>query len=449
MSLRSTLLLAASLISGAACNGPAPDESLGVVWIVLDAAGARYFGVYGNEIATTPNIDAFARGGATVFERAYSQSAWTPASTASFLTGRYPHPLIQTRGVGALARGQSIAGVLREAGFDTAGFSENPFVTSTFGFDDGFGEFHEYFPHRVLREKHLEYERVDSETTISEAIAWLEGQKAGRFFLYVHLLPPHVPYNAPEPFGGRFDPDYRGEIEGRPATLVSIRNGRIEASDRDIEHLRLQYQENLAFADQQVGRLLDALSALDRFDDSLVIVAADHGEAFNEHGFVLHGHHVFEEVIHVPLLIRLPGSRPQPPSWRGVVELRQLVPTICAVARISDCPGEARSLTSILEGDEPGSEVALSFSAAGRQPIAAVVVPDHKLVVDPRSLRPRALFHLESDPGERRNLRGARPDVVKELRDAMAGREGDPVRIERKPIEEEVQQRLRALGYVD
>ena len=179
-------------------------DDLSVVLIVLDAAGARHFGAYGNALPTSPHFDALARDGSTLFTRAYSQSAWTLPSAASFLTGRYPPRRKQTA---TRVAGETLATLLHDAGFVTAAFSENPFVTSTYGFERGFRDFHEYFPKALLDDDPRFY-TTESARPTSDAVAWLDAQGPRRVFLYLHLLTPHSPYQPPTPFRGRFDPDY-------------------------------------------------------------------------------------------------------------------------------------------------------------------------------------------------------------------------------------------------
>ena len=166
--------------------------------VVLDAAGARHLGCYGSELPTTPRIDAFARE-ATVFERAYAQAAWTLPSVGSFMTGRYPPLQALEKRVG---EGEMLAKVVQRAGLRTGAFSENPYVTRPFGFAAGFEEFREYFPFGALARSPDRFERRDSRRTVDEALAWMRTKRGERFFLYVHFLMPHAPYDPPPPFGG-------------------------------------------------------------------------------------------------------------------------------------------------------------------------------------------------------------------------------------------------------
>jgi arylsulfatase A-like enzyme len=376
-------------------------DDLNVVLLILDAAGARYFGVYGNPLPTTPNVDALAADGATVFTRAYAQASWTLPSMASVFVGRYPMRRLQTR---MRVHGQTLATVLQDAHVLTAAFSENPYITSTFGFDRGFDVFREYLPESVLHQEVLSY-TTTSDVPTSDAIAWLEANAGRRTFLYLHLLRPHNPYHAPAPYGAMFDPEYTGPLDGKTETLLQINNGTLVPSQRDIDHLRFLYQENLAYGDHQVARVLDTLRRLGTFDRTIVIVAADHGEAFREHGVMLHTSTLFEEMIHVPLVIRMPPRfGPMPPRFDGIVELRDLLPTLCHALSLQCEVGTARSLLHPLRASTPAPRVARAWtSPIGWLALGAIVTPDRKLIID-MPVRRLTLYDLRHDPNETRNI---------------------------------------------
>lgn len=430
------VIAALALGCGRAPPPPQPHE-LSVVWIVLDAAGARHFGCYGNDRPTTPHIDAFARS-ATRFECAYAQAPWTLPSVGSFMTGRYP-PM--QRGDLRLTETETLAAVLQREGLRTAAFSENPYVTREFGLGTGFDEFREYFPYSVIRATKGDFERRDSERTVDEALAWVRERRDERFFLYVHLLPPHAPYDAPPPFGGRFDRDRRGAATGRPLTLAAVNDGRIAMGEDDLERVRLAYQENLSFGDHEVGRLLDGLRQLGRFERTLVVVAGDHGEAFREHGLLLH---------EATVLVRRPSPEPLPERFAGVVELRAIFPTICEALALRTCPADlAPSLLERIRDADARSGVARSWARGASGVLAALVLQRHKLIARGVTFEPLALYDLSSDPAETIDLRGAEPALVREvgiwLRDPnlefFVGGEAT--------VDPATRERLEALGYTE
>jgi arylsulfatase len=421
-------------------------RDVGVVLIVLDAAGAKHFGTYGNPLPTSPNVDALARDGGTVFERAYAQSAWTLPSTASLLTGRYPRRRSQPRTVVAH---ETLASALGAAGFRTAAFSENPLVTATFGFDQGFDDFHEYFP-KALYDANPRTYATDSARPTTDAIEWLTAHPDERAFVYLHLLAPHSPYAAPPPFRDRFAaPD--GRLDGDTDTLLRLNEGTLDASVSDVDQLRLRYLENLAYGDHQVGRVVDALRRAGRLDRTIVIVTADHGEAFREHGAVLHTTTLYEEMIHVPLVVRMPARfGPMPSRVSGIVELRDLVPTICHAVRAPCTVGTSRSLIHALRTTAPRPRVARAWTSYGSDlAMGAIVTADRKLIHD-RTARRLALFDLASDVDERHDL--ADVEVARARRLARRLRRPRPApaaELARRAPNEDTARKLRALGYAE
>ena len=439
-------LLVLLLSAPAAAAGDAPQPSgPSAVFVVLDAAGARYFGCYGNALPATPRIDAFAAR-ATVFERAYAQAAWTLPSVSSFMTGRYP-PIRNTNiRVGGA---DLLAPVLQRAGLRTAAFSESPYVTRDFGLATGFDEFREYFPYETLRRSPGRFERRDSGATVDAALAWVREQRGQRFFVYVHLLAPHAPYPAPPPFGGRFDPDYAGSVEGQPGTLTAINDGKLEIGARDLAHLRLQYQENLASGDHQVGRLLDGLERLGVLDRAVVLVTSDHGEAFREHGEMLHNTTVYEEMVHVPLVVRFPSPARLPGRFSGVVELRSIFPTLCEALGVASCPKSlAPSLFERVREARERPGLARTWALGPKGVFAALITQQHKLIVRAPS-EPLALYDLAKDPGETTDLRAARPELVEQARRSLRDPKLEFFAGGEATVDPATRERLEALGYAE
>jgi arylsulfatase A-like enzyme len=409
--------------------------------VVLDAAGARHFGPYGVGREVSPRLDALA-GDGTVFERAYAQASWTLPSTASILTDRYPPRERQDR---MRVDGETLASRLHAAGVATAAFSENPLVTADLGFTTGFETFHEYFPKQLLDARPRDYPRVSSQVTVDDAVAWLGANRARPFFLYVHLLSPHCPYPAPAPFGGRFDPDYGGDIQGIPDTLMRINEGILAITPRDLEHLRLQYEENAAYGDHQLGRLLDAVDALGLRRRTLVVVLGDHGEAFREHGVLLHSTTLYDEMIHVPLVVRFPASAGRVPArWPGVVEARHVYPTI---ARMMGLPGR-RGLLGVLRGRMRGPQVARAWTGEGRTALGSLTTSRYKVILDRRTRR-LELYDLANDPGEMHDLSGAQRSLAVRLVRRLRRAERNRFARRESPLDPDMVRQLRALGYLE
>ena len=235
-------------------------------------------------------------------------------------------------------------------------------------------------------------------------------------------------------------------------TLLRINEGTLAVSERDLEHLRLRYQENLAYGDHQVGRLLDALRRTGRFDRTIVIVAADHGEAFREHGWMLHTTTLYEEMIHVPLVIRFPPRFGRLPArWKGVVELRDLVPTLCDALHLTCSVGAERSLLRLMRLRRPPARAARAWTTdASTIALAALVTDRDKLVMDARARR-LALYDLASDPGETRNVAPSKPWRARRLarRLRAVGEARALAAAGRGVVDDQTARRLRALGYAE
>lgn len=302
----------ADLRSGAARMpaGPAPSlPGANVVFVVIDAAQRARFGIYGHEGGATPRIDALAQD-ALVFERAHSTAPYTLASTVSLFTSQLPpeHGVIEKEH----QLGEHVpvlAEALRDAGHATAAFSANAFVTEQFGLARGFETFEALFQDRpggVI---------VPAEEMNAAALAWLEAHRAGEgerpFFLYLHYIQPHEPYDAaPDRYYEGLEPDYDGPIDGSVANMYEVFAGRLVPDARDRTHLERLYEGNLRYVDAAIGRLLDRLEASGLLERTLVIVTSDHGEALGERGLYGHNTSVDETMTAIPLLVRLPGAFP-------------------------------------------------------------------------------------------------------------------------------------------
>lgn len=405
-------------------------QPLHIVWVVLDATPASELGTYGYERPISPHIDELARE-SVVFERAYAQAPLTLVSTASFLTGRYPRTAVLD---GKLA-GPAGTLLMRQRGYRTIAFSENPWISPAFGFDQAFEEIHVISPMKRATSRGaeiFEQARRDTARTIDRALEWMRVRRDVPFFAYLHLLPPHTPYNPPAPFRGRFvsgDPP----LDGPGRSLLELALGRGRDSDtghfwdtvlgwsplpvEQREFLRDRYDENLAYADHQVGRLVTGMHDALLLDSTLLIVSSDHGEAFGQHGQFLHASSVYDEQVRVPLIVRLPQTNSRISRIATPVELVDVMPTILEAAGVDTEGMAGESLLSALRGDElPRRPVKsfLSYSSEGRRKTAGfAVVKDHwKLIAVGDHL---ALFDLEADPQESHNVADRHSDIAEAL----------------------------------
>ncbi len=276
-----------------------------VVLITLDTTRADRMGFLGSDRGLTPNLDAFTHLAAT-FSRAYAQVPLTTPSHAAILTGTYPQYNHVNYLGDPLGKGLPfLPGLLRRNGYKTAAFVGalvlDPFKLAP-GFDRGFDVYNAGFHRRRSGEDNYHSLERRGEEVVNRAVTWLRKHPAGPFFLWVHLYDPHDPYDPPEPYRTRYQAEpYNGEI---------------------------------AYTDSVVGKLIGELRTQGLFDGSMIAVMADHGEAFGEHGEMHHGIFLYDETIHVPLVIKLPRQHTaiQVETRVGLVDV---APSILRVAHIS------------------------------------------------------------------------------------------------------------------
>ncbi len=441
-------LLAALLL--AACGGAARQpERLNVVFILVDTLRADHLGLYGYARPTSPTLDAFARD-AVVFDDARSQAGCTFPSANSILTSQPPARFLGQPG-GALGIPDGVASlpeILRANGWATAAVSasavvrKRPSVTNRHGgFGRGFGLF-------------VEDCLWKSAVCVNErALAALDTLPRP-FFLYLHYLEPHAPYRPPRFHQRRFARPraavQRFARRGDPNPIGRhIYTGEADpgATPADLRYLVDLYDEEIAFFDSQLALLLAALRDRGLFEETIVVLASDHGEEFLEHGHIKHCRTVYEASIKVPLVLRVPGAGPA--RLAPGAENLDVVPTLLDYLGI---PPAAYGFAgaSLRPAIEEGRRVREhQFSAQGAY--RAAVGPRHKLIHN-LATRRAWLFDLTTDPGERQDVLTARRRAYAPLRDAlrewMARAEGGDA-AESLALAEEAERRLRAVGYIE
>ena len=434
--------------------------------VVIDTLRADHLGSYGYAQPTSPNLDALARRGAR-FERAYASSSWTAPSVASMLTGLYPAVHGVERSTSVLGSGvPTLAESFRAQGYTTGALTSNPvFVSPRMGFDRGFDSFDtlhgppakatdavKIIPTDPTFQSFVEVATADRVT--DAALQWIAQVDRGDrpYFLVLHYLDPHADYFPPADLAARF-----GVLPGAPLTGVDQRpllRSFVAPDAKDLATLVGLYDAEIAFTDLHLGRLIEALGRTG--EPTLIVVTADHGEEFGDHGGLLHGQTLFDEQLHVPLIVAGPGVKAgatvaAPVSlvglWATIADLVGAKPapagtgaSLAALAR-----GESLSLTSIfadLETPSPG------MSAKHRR---GLIEGNWKMILPTEGAE--LLFDLARDPGERmdRSAEEGAPlarmsselsnrDAVAEARRANAA----PETIELSP---EVRAQMKALGY--
>jgi arylsulfatase A-like enzyme/Tfp pilus assembly protein PilF len=387
-----------------------------IIIISIDTLRADHLPAYGYTRVATPAIDALAADG-VVFERAYSHAPQTLPAHAALLSGQLPFESGVRDNVGfTIKPGERLLPqMLRDRGFTTAGVVSSYVLRKDTGIAQGFDFFDGEMP---AGSAELSIGQVQRDGGESELIAehWLDSIGTARAFLFLHLYEPHKPYAPPERFS-RYAP-YDGEI---------------------------------AYADEIVGRLVKYLKSHQFYDRSTVILLSDHGEGLGDHGEQEHGLFVYDEAIHVPLIVKQESNVGAGRRVASVVQHIDLVPTILDLVK-APVPGglRGRSLKPVLE-DSGALPPAAVYSEAlyaryhfGWSELTAITDDRYRYIKAPRE----ELYDLQHDPREQANIAAARPQPRQALRGALdrvvAGASIHPPR----DVPAEARERLESLGYV-
>lgn len=385
-----------------------PDVN--VLLISLDSLRSDFMSTYGHvpthapEAKTTPAIDKLAEEG-VVFENFKSNTSWTLPSHMSMMTGEpdIVHSVIE--GPFALDPTRpTIASVLRFLGYATAGFYTGPFCHERFGFhhgmdryEDSYGpelaalnqqraaaqmeldalviedrraaeQFYQQFRQMDGRIDAMSHRDVSSGVTTDKVLDAIDKAEAeGKpWFVFGHYFDPHYDYMPPPPYDTMFDPEYKGEMHGRhffnnqkigkitKDPRLTLRDRVI--SDRDLEHILALYEGDIAWTDSQLGRLFDTMREKGVLDDTLIIITADHGDEFFEHGGIGHRSTLFEEQLAVPLIIRFPNGEFGGQRLEGLASHPDIFPTILDVLSVPQPEMNSSSVMPMVRGESDGSD---------------------------------------------------------------------------------------------
>ena len=431
----------------AACDLPqvASSGRLGkpdVFIILLDAARADAFSAFGAS-RPTPFVDSLAAEG-TKFTRAYSPSSWTGPTTASLLTGRYPGAHgVEDWNLTLPGSITTLTEMLADAGYYTFLASHHDVYRDNLPLVRGFEEIE-------LIEHHLR------STLPGPDRLFVQDRPT---FALIHLLPPHSPYEPPAPYRGLYADEQASIPDESDPALNDYYRQRLEASGEVVRHIRARYDENVAFADALVGRILEMLKNRDRYNDAIVILLADHGESFFEHGAFLHRKTLFEEVLRIPLVIKWPaGTDGYQPVVEQPASLVDVGPTLVDGLGIG-APGVEFQGISLLpatfDGATTDRAVFASTRPLGRNPRSSLALyrGQKKLILDAGSA-PR-LYDLSRDPQELEDEARNEPVTAQLLLQQLLAQQrcsrrlltqaGQAPQIE---LDAERLRELRALGYI-
>lgn len=522
--------MASSWIGGLGCAGSDGDGAAGppdIILISIDTLRPDHLGAYGYGRDTSPVLDSLAARGAT-FANAFAQSSWTLPSHVSLMTSTYASVhQVDTERRSMPKSIPTLAQSLQAHGYETTGFVSWIYLAAKFGFARGFDRYHELIPPPELQDSSSKHS-VRSAGVVDSVLAWAnarDGSAArnaeskdrkdthrkdahrtdsasdGRpFFLFVHFFDPHMDYDPPLADARRFDPTIESTEAGSYDALKPYIAG-LSAEVPPIPNAVIRraidlYDAEIRYTDRELGRLFGGLRRLGLLDRAVIVVTSDHGEEFGEHGS-MEGHQwtLYDEVLHVPLLVAAPEVQPGT-RIAPIVESIDIAPTLLEWAGIETPPSyQGRSLHALLNGagdaihaegvassDEPSAEQGSdrlgfgaqdsgngrmeweerAFAEIGRFVIrASLRTPEHKLIFTKDTggtnrlgvpIKPGfELFDLQTDPLERANVYAEEDPVSRRLSDrlrAWAANRGAPPPIVEPELTEEERERLRSVGYI-
>jgi len=429
-----------------------PTRPTNVVLVSIDSLRADHLHCYGYDRATSPTLDRLATDG-TRFATAYSVSSWTLPSHATMLTGLYPlsHGAIESnRRISPHA--PTLATQLRRTGFATAGFVSYEFLRRRYGFDVGFDLYDDFTTD--LDTEAQERTARTGPLLNQQIIPWIEAHRSRPFFLFVHYFDVHWDYDPPPPYDTMFDPDYEG-----PDLRPFLDNPAIHRGmpKRHLEHLIALYDGEIRFTDDVLRQVVESLERSGIAEDTLLIVTADHGDEFFEHGDIGHSKTLYDEVTRIPLIVRWPRGIPGARSVGVPVSLVDLAPTIYELLGVEPPPGlEGESLVPLLVGIErPAKPIYAHLATRKRENNWAMVRAGSTKYLQHLGMPRAELYDLDADSLEQRNQFGSargRP-LVDSLFAWLQQEWADYRELPRKDhqivVDDRNTAKLRALGYVE
>ncbi len=436
-----------------------------VLLVMVDTLRADHLSAYGYGGGRTPHIDSLAADGVR-YAHTFAQASWTRPSVATILTGLYPSSHGAVHKADMLPdRVDTVAEVLARGGYYTAGFADNVNVSPSFGFGQGFADYRYLAPDlffhasepaaqltlysglRLVRERFLA-RRVDvhnyyqpAEVVTDTLIEWLDSPaaKQGPFFLFAHYMDPHDPYFV-HPFNGE---GYARVANPNPPASVA-------------DKYRQLYDGGIAYLDEHLGRLFADLKRRGLYDHMLIVLTGDHGEEFHEHGGWWHGTTLYDEQIHVPLIMKPPAGGARGRVVDELTTSLDITPTIIKTAGLA-VPPVMQGHPLPLDGGTPEKrDSVFSEEDLEGNMLQSVRTNSSKLITanpgNPRGLQPEELYDLKTDPGEQRSLVASEPNLLEELRAAL-GRSYLEARAHagagsQTDVDSVTKDRLRALGYL-
>ena len=487
-------------IKGASVGSP------NIILITMDTVRADHLSCYGYQSLTTPNLDRFSQEG-VVFKNAYATNSWTLPSHASIFTGLYPskhgadhtsdslhgeagqkqeyldwYELLSRNFTKLSKEHQTLAEILSAGGYRTAGIIGGIFCSSIFGLSRGFDYYDDEIPFFNIR-FFLLYQVIDRWFSLndfftqygylgkriavdlnSSAFKWLEKDHGQPFFLFINYMDAHTPYLPPPPYDGYFSkipkniilrnnpPPDASFVTAQTNLTNSVISGDHQLTPEEKELTVSLYDGGILYLDHYLGLLFEKLKDLKAYDNTIIIITSDHGEAFGEHNQMEHGLTLYEEVLRVPLIIKYPSAYLQREVIEKRVSLVDLMPTILSFLRYPIPPGiDGEALGN---SDHPVmAELMMGIAKSGykgSRDLRAVYQGREKYIW--ASNGSNEFYNLEIDPHEEENIIEKFPyraeAMDRNLKQWLASFEYLKTEQEGVKISKQTEEKLRALGYL-
>ncbi len=382
---------------------PAEQHHRHVLLIGVDTLRRDSLTPYGAASEITPNLQELAET-STTFDQARSQAPWTLPSFASMITGRLPSEISAMIYTGYLPeRNVTIGELLLTEGYATATICSNTWLGNP---QSGF--------HQGMEEMWFRYNASASDS-VEKTKDFIARSNGRDWFCFLHIIDPHVPYAPPMEFVELFcDPAYTGLNAYAYGSVEDWKSGEITPEPDELAQSRNLYDGEVAYTDRALGDLFDYLEETELIDDTLIIFASDHGEEFFDHGGCEHGHTQYDELVHMPLIVRGTGF-PQGERFSNPVGNTDIVPTILEYTGL-EMPGNlaGNPLQEAVRGTLDNSRLIFGEDNSRGDPRKFAVEWPYKCILNFVTGEVR-LYDLENDPGETVNISEEHPDLVNHL----------------------------------
>jgi arylsulfatase A-like enzyme len=418
-----------------------------IILISIDTLRADHLGCYNYHRDTSPCVDKFRKDG-VLFRRCIAQSPSTLTSHASMLTSLIPshHGAYYTRGQALPDNIKTMAELLKEKGYRTISFNDGGQIAPQFGLNQGFDKYESMSVN--IKAEHLNFKRV-----VTKTMKWLDQNLDEKFFLFLHTYETHHPYTPKKRQLKLFESNYNGQLNWQVTVemIERINNGEIKLTDEDKQHIINTYDAEIRSMDESFGLLIGYLKEKKLYDKTLIIFTSDHGEEFGEHGtWAMHSHTLFNDQLHVPLLIKLPVSKYALRKVDHLVKGIDILPTVMdLLGEKMSKDFEGSSLVPLMKGIPPKK---LIFVISQRDMQQTYVSAYWSVMTRKWKLYDSKLYDLLNDPGELKDIAGTHEDLKTSMQKYVLKyirRKNEKFPLKKVVLDDELREKLKSLGYLD